>query len=171
MSQVITDKNGVKRYLITLSVNGDAHTVLVKGNAILVNVLREELNLTGTKKGCELGDCGSCTVLLDGKPVDSCMILAVEADGREITTIEGVAANGKLDIIQESMINHAAVQCGYCTPGMVLSAKALLTKNPHPSEVEVREAIAGNLCRCTGYVHIVEAVLAASRGESTPAGH
>jgi len=169
MSQVITDKNGVKRYLITLSVNGDAHTVLVKGNAILVNVLREELNLTGTKKGCELGDCGSCTVLLDGKPVDSCMILAVEADGREITTIEGVAANGKLDIIQESMINHAAVQCGYCTPGMVLSAKALLTKNPHPSEVEVREAIAGNLCRCTGYVHIVEAVLAASRGEIAPA--
>jgi len=169
MSQVITDKNGVKRYLITLSVNGDAHTVLVKGNAVLVNVLREELNLTGTKKGCELGDCGSCTVLLDGKPVDSCMMLAVEADGREITTIEGVAANGRLDIIQESMINHAAVQCGYCTPGMVLSAKALLTKNPHPSEVEVREAIAGNLCRCTGYVHIVEAVLAASRGEIAPA--
>ena len=171
MSQVITDKNGIKRYLITLNVNGDSHTVLVKGNAILTNVLRDDLNLTGTKKGCELGDCGSCTVLLDGKPVDSCMVLALEADGREITTIEGVAANGKLDAIQESMINHAAVQCGYCTPGMVLSAKALLTRNPHPSEVEVREAIAGNLCRCTGYVHIVEAVLAASRGEIAPADH
>ena len=171
MSQAITDKNGVKRYLITLNVNGDARTVLVKGNAILTNVLRDELDLTGTKKGCELGDCGSCTVLLDGKPIDSCLMLAVEADGREITTIEGVAANGKLDAIQESMINHAAVQCGYCTPGMVLSAKALLTRNPRPTETEVREAIAGNLCRCTGYVHIVEAVLAASQGRTAPEDH
>lgn len=171
MTQSITGKDGVKRYLITLNVNGDAHNVLVKGNAVLTNVLRDELDLTGTKKGCELGDCGSCTVLLDGKPVDSCMMLAVEADGREITTIEGVAANGSLDAIQESMINHAAVQCGYCTPGMVLSAKALLTRNPHPTETEVREAIAGNLCRCTGYVHIVEAVLAASQGRLTPDEH
>lgn len=171
MSQVITDKDGVKRYLITLNVNGDSHTVLVKGNAVLTNVLRDQLDLTGTKKGCELGDCGSCTVLLDGKPVDSCLVLAVEADGREITTIEGVAANGALDAIQQSMINHAAVQCGYCTPGMVLSAKALLTRNPHPTEPEVREAIAGNLCRCTGYVHIVEAVLAASQGRVTPDDH
>ena len=171
MPQMITDKDGVKRYLITLNVNGDAKTVLVKGNAILTNVLRDQLDLTGTKKGCELGDCGSCTVLLDGKPVDSCLMLAVEADGREITTIEGVAANGRLDAIQESMINHAAVQCGYCTPGMVLSAKALLTRNPHPAEQEVREAIAGNLCRCTGYVHIVEAVLAAAEGRTAPADH
>jgi carbon-monoxide dehydrogenase small subunit len=171
MTQVITGKDGVKRYLITLNVNGDARTVLVKGNAILTNVLRDDLDLTGTKKGCELGDCGSCTVLLDGKPIDSCMMLAVEADGREITTIEGVVTNGKLDAIQESMINHAAVQCGYCTPGMVLSAKALLTRNPHPTETEVREAIAGNLCRCTGYVHIVEAVLAASQGQITPTDH
>ena len=168
MSQVITGKDGVKRYLITLTVNGHTHTLLVKGNTTLTNTLRDQLNLNGTKRGCELGDCGSCTVLLDGKPVDSCMVLAVEADGREITTIEGVALNGRLDAIQESMRNHAAVQCGYCTPGMVLSAKALLPRNPHPTEAEVREAISGNLCRCTGYVHIVEAVLAASRGELAP---
>lgn len=171
MAQAITDKDGVKRYLITLNVNGDAHTVLVKGNAILTNVLRDQLDLTGTKKGCELGDCGSCTVLLDGKPVDSCLVLAVEADGRQITTIEGVMENGRLDEIQQSMINHAAVQCGYCTPGMVLSAKALLTRNPSPNEQEVREAISGNLCRCTGYVHIVEAVLAAAQGRVTPDDH
>ncbi len=171
MPKAITDNNGVTRYLITLHVNGDAHTLLVKGNATLTNVLRDQLDLTGTKKGCELGDCGSCTVLLDGKPVDSCLMLAVEADGREITTIEGVAANGRLDAIQESMINHAAVQCGYCTPGMVLSAKALLTRNPHPTEQEVREAIAGNLCRCTGYVHIVEAVLATAQGRTAPEDH
>jgi aerobic carbon-monoxide dehydrogenase small subunit len=171
MNTTITDKDGVKRYLIALNINGDTQNVLVKANATLANVLREELNLTGTKMGCELGDCGSCTVLLDGKPVDSCMLLAVEADGREITTIEGVAVNGKLDAIQESMHNHAAVQCGYCTPGMVLSAKALLTRNPHPTEAEAREAISGNLCRCTGYVHIVEAVMAASRGEVAPRAH
>ncbi len=171
INQTITDKEGVKRYLITLNVNGDARTVLVKGNAILANVLRDELNLTGTKKGCELGDCGSCTVLLEGKPVDSCMVLAIEVDGLAITTIEGVAVNSKLDAIQEAMINFAAVQCGYCTPGMVLSAKALLTRNPHPTEPEVREAISGNLCRCTGYVHIVEAVLAASEGRLAPGEH
>lgn len=168
INKTITDNEGVKRYLITLNVNGDARTVLVKGNAILANVLRDELNLTGTKKGCELGDCGSCTVLLEGRPVDSCMVLAMEADGREITTIEGVAVNSKLDAVQEAMLNYTAVQCGYCTPGMVLSAKALLTRNPHPTEPEVREAISGNLCRCTGYVHIVEAVMAASEGRTVP---
>ncbi len=167
--QVVRDKNGIKRYLIQLSVNGDAHQVLVKANATLTNVLRDELGLTGTKKGCELGDCGSCTVLLEGKPVDSCLVLAVEADGREVTTIEGVAQSSKLDALQESFINHAAVQCGYCTPGMILAAKALLTRNPHPTEREVREAISGNLCRCTGYVHIVEAVLAAADGRTQPA--
>lgn len=168
MNQMITDNEGIKRYLITLHVNGDTLTVLVKANATLTNVLRDELNLTGTKKGCELGDCGSCTVLLEGKPVNSCMVLAMEADGRKITTIEGVAENSKLDDIQEAMLNYSAVQCGYCTPGMVLSAKALLTRNPHPTEEEIREAISGNLCRCTGYVHIVEAVMAASKGELVP---
>ncbi len=168
MNQIITDKEGVKRYLITLNVNGDAHTLLVKANATLTNVLRDELDLTGTKKGCELGDCGSCTVLLDGKPVNSCMTLAIQVDGREITTIEGVAAHSKLDAVQEAMINYGAVQCGYCTPGMIMSAKALLTRNPHPTEREVREAISGNLCRCTGYVHIVEAILGASQGKLKP---
>ncbi len=162
MSQVITDKQGVKRYLITLNVNGDEYTQVVKANTLLVNVLRDSLDLTGTKKGCELGDCGSCTILLDGKPVDSCIILAVEADGREITTIEGVAKNAQLDELQAAFINNGAIQCGYCTPGMVLSAKALLTKNPQPSEQEVRSAISGNLCRCTGFVNIVKAVLATS---------
>ncbi|GAB4255322.1 MAG: (2Fe-2S)-binding protein [Deferrisomatales bacterium] len=166
--EAITDKQGVKRYLVTLRVNGDEHTLVVKANATLTHVLRDELDLTGTKKGCELGDCGSCTVLLDGKPVDSCMVLAVEADGREVTTIEGVADNGRLDALQQAFINHGAVQCGYCTPGMILSAKALLTRTPHPTEQQVREAIGGNLCRCTGYVHIVEAVLAASQGRTAP---
>lgn len=160
--QAITDKNGVKRYLITLNVNGDSYTKVVKANTLLVNVLRDELDLTGTKKGCELGDCGSCTILLDGKPVNSCVILAVEADGRDVVTIEGLAQNEKLDKLQEAFVNNAAVQCGYCTPGMILSAKALLNRNPHPTEREVREAIAGNLCRCTGYVNIVKAVLAAT---------
>lgn len=162
MPEVLTDKQGIKRYLITLKVNGDEYTKVVKANTVLVNVLRDELDLTGTKKGCELGDCGSCTILLDGKPVDSCLVLAVEADGREITTIEGVAQNAELDNIQSSFINNGAIQCGYCTPGMVLSAKALLTKNPKPTEHEVREAIAGNLCRCTGYVNIVKAIMSAS---------
>ena len=165
MSNVIIDKSGVKRYLITVTVNGDEYTKLVKANTVLVNFLRDDLDLTGTKRGCELGDCGSCTVLLEGKPVDSCMVLAVEADGKEITTIEGVASIDELDHLQDQFINNAALQCGYCTPGMILSAKALLAKNPKPTEEQVRESIAGNLCRCTGYVHIVKAIMAASGQE------
>ena len=162
MSQVITDSLGIKRYLIELNVNGDKHILTVKGNTLLVNVLRDELNLTGTKKGCELGDCGSCTVLMDGKPVNSCLVLAIDAQEHEIVTIEGVAQNDKLDRLQEEFLKNTAVQCGYCTPGMILSGKALLTSNPHPTEFEVREAISGNLCRCTGYVNIVKAILAAA---------
>lgn len=160
--QAILDPSGVKYYLITLKVNGDSYTRAVKANTLLVNLLRDDLDLTGTKKGCELGDCGSCTVLLNGKPVNSCLILAVEADGREITTIEGLGHNDKLDKLQEAFIAHNAIQCGYCTPGMIMSAKALLTRNPHPAEQEVREAIAGNLCRCTGYVNIVKAIMSAA---------
>jgi len=160
--QAITDKQGVKRYLITLTVNGDQYSPVIKANTLLVNLLRDELDLTGTKKGCELGDCGSCTVLMDGKPVDACLVLALEADGCELITIEGVAQHGELDRLQHSFIDNAAIQCGYCTPGMILSAKALLTRNPHPTEPEVRAAISGNLCRCTGYVNIVKAVLDAA---------
>jgi len=161
---VVTAAKTTKRMVVTLTVNGDEYSVLVKPNMTLLDLLREELDLTGSKKSCELGDCGACTVLLDGKPVNSCLVLAVEADGHAITTIEGVEQNGVLDRVQEEFINHGAIQCGFCSPGMILSAKALLTRNPHPTELEVREAIAGNLCRCTGYVKIVEAILAASEG-------
>jgi carbon-monoxide dehydrogenase small subunit len=167
METIRDKKAAVRRYIIHLIVNGDPCSLVVKANTLLVNVLRDDLNLTGTKKGCELGDCGSCTVLLDGKPVDSCLVLAVEVDGHEITTGEGVAQSDQLDKLQKAFIDHAAIQCGFCTPGMILSAKALLTSNPHPTEQEVREAIAGNLCRCTGYVNIVKAILsaAATQGE------
>jgi len=168
--ECIEDKHGVKRYLIQIVVNGDDRALLVRANTLLVNVLRERLDLTGTKKGCELGNCGSCTVLLDGKPVDSCLVLAVEADGHEITTIEGVAQSDELDRLQDSFVRNAAIQCGYCTPGMILSAKALLKRNPDPTEREVRSAIAGNLCRCTGYVNIVKAVLAAAKNPEREVG-
>ena len=161
---MVTAAKTTKRMVVTLTVNGDEYSVLVKPNMTLLDLLREELDLTGSKKSCELGDCGACTILLDGKPVNSCLVLAVEADGHAITTIEGVEQNGVLDRVQEEFINHGAIQCGFCSPGMILSAKALLTRNPHPTELEVREAIAGNLCRCTGYVKIVEAILAASEG-------
>ena len=170
MEQVRDNKESVKRYAIELTVNGDAHTVVVKANTLLVNVLRDGLGLTGTKKACEVGDCGSCTVLLDGEPVDSCLVLAVEADGHEILTVEGVAQNSQLDAVQQAFIDKAATQCGFCTPGMVLSAKALLSRNPQPTEQDVREALAGNLCRCTGYVNIVRAVLAAATKQASEKG-
>jgi carbon-monoxide dehydrogenase small subunit len=162
MANCVVDKDGVKRYLVTVNVNGSDFTKVVKANTLLVNFLREELDMIGTKKGCELGDCGCCTVMLDGKPVNSCLILAVDVDGREVTTIEGIADGEELDIVQEKFIEHAAFQCGFCTSGMIISSRALLNENPSPSEYEVREAIAGNLCRCTGYVNIVEAVLDAA---------
>ncbi|MDP2663173.1 MAG: (2Fe-2S)-binding protein [Dehalococcoidia bacterium] len=150
------------KHLIKLNVNGQEYEVAVEPNRSLLDVLRDDLELTGTKKGCETGDCGACTVIMDGKPVSSCLVLAVAARDKNILTIEGVAQGGKLHPVQEAFINLGAIQCGYCTPGMILSAKALLEENPHPSEWEVREAIVGNLCRCTGYVKIVKAILAAA---------
>jgi len=144
---------------IKLKVNGVEREVYVEPWWSLAEVLREELGLTGTKISCETGNCGACTVLVDGKAVKSCLLLAVKAKGEEILTVEGLAENGKLSPLQEAFIEHFAVQCGYCTPGMIMMAKALLDENPNPSEEEVREAIRGNLCRCTGYVKIVEAIL------------
>jgi len=147
---------------IELKINGEIHALSVKPNETLLDVLRDKIGLTGTKKGCDTGQCGACTVLLDGKPVPSCLMLAVDVKNSEILTIEGLAENGSLHSLQEAFVSEGAVQCGYCTPGMILSAKALLDQNPHPSEQEIKEAISGNLCRCTGYVKIIQAVSAAA---------
>lgn len=147
---------------IALTVNGQTAQVSVAGNETLLDCLRGSLGLTGTKKGCDQGDCGACTVLVDGAPVNSCLMLASEADGKEITTIEGLSLDGVLHPLQEAFIRHDAVQCGFCTPGMILTAAALLKENPHPSEEEIRRYLQGNLCRCTGYGKIVDAVLAAA---------
>ena len=153
----------MERQRIKLRVNGEDCELSIPPNRTLLEVLREDLALTGAKEGCQDGTCGSCTVLLDGKPVRSCLILAIEAEGREILTIEGLSKGEELHPIQEAFVNYGAVQCGFCTPGMILTAKALLDSNPDPSEEEIREAISGNLCRCTGYVKIVEAITEAAR--------
>jgi carbon-monoxide dehydrogenase small subunit len=151
--------------VIELSVNGEKYEVTVAPRRTLLEVLREELGLKGTKESCDSGACGVCTVLLDGKPVNSCLTLALDAVGKEITTIEGLARDGKLHPLQQAFIDYGAIQCGFCTPGIILAAKALLDENPRPTPHEVREAISGNLCRCTGYVKIVEAVMAVARGQ------
>jgi len=144
---------------ITLNVNGYEHELLVAPHETLSQVLRgPQLNLTGTKQGCELGDCGACTVLLNGDPVNSCLVLAAMADGCEVTTIEGLADGTELDPVQQAFIDDGAVQCGFCSPGMIMKAKALIRKNPSPTRQEIREAMVGNLCRCTGYFKIVNAV-------------
>jgi carbon-monoxide dehydrogenase small subunit len=148
---------------LTLRVNGEIYEVFIEPKKTLLEVLREDLGLTGTKEACDLGTCGACTVLLDRRPVLSCLILAVACEGKEIVTIEGLRQGDMLHPLQEAFINHGAIQCGMCTPGMILSAKALLDENPRPSNTEVRKAIAGNLCRCTGYVKIVDAIHAVSR--------
>ncbi len=143
---------------IRFKLNGREIEAEVEPNTLLLNLLREHLHLTGAKYGCGIGECGACTVLLDGEPILSCLTLAVEVDGREVTTIEGLARDGELHPLQRAFLEEGAVQCGFCTPGMILTAKALLDENPNPSEDEIREYLKGNLCRCTGYVNIVKAV-------------
>jgi len=153
---------------LLLTVNGSLYEVDVRPTARLLDVLREDLGLTGTKEGCAEGECGACTVLVDGKAVASCVMLAVQARGKEIVTVEGLARDGELDLLQQKFVEYGAVQCGFCTPGMLMSAKALLMANPVPSDQDIRVALAGNLCRCTGYSAIVAAVKAASGQEATP---
>jgi len=162
MANYMIDKNGVKRFVITVTVNGDEKTAMVKANTLLVNFLRDDLGLTGTKRGCEEGDCGSCTVILDGVTVNSCMILALEVDGCEIRTVEGIGSGDKMDIVQEKFLEYGAIQCGYCSAGMIVSARHLLDRNPKPTVQEIKEGIQGNLCRCTGYVNIIRAITSAS---------
>lgn len=146
-----------------MEVNGVSRRIRVKTWALLLDVLREELGMKGTKRGCDQGQCGACTVLLDGRPVLSCLLLAVQADGKKITTIEGVAGDGRLHPLQEAFVSEGAAQCGFCTPGMILSAKALLAQNRDPAEDEIRRAVSGNLCRCTGYAKIIRAVQKAAK--------
>ena len=152
----------------TMKVNGRAVTLHLEPNRTLLSVLREDLALTGAKRGCDAGECGACTVIVNGRPVNSCMVLGVEVDGAEVLTIEGLGTSDKLDAVQQSFIDHFALQCGYCTPGMILMAKSLLAENASPSEEEVRDYISGNLCRCTGYENIIKAIVALgdrSRGD------
>jgi aerobic-type carbon monoxide dehydrogenase small subunit (CoxS/CutS family) len=154
----------VERVVLTLDVNGESRQLLVPVHKTLLEVLREDMQLTGTKHGCELGECGTCTVLVDGKPELSCLLLPVQVVGRAITTIEGMANGSELHPLQSAFGELGAAQCGYCSPGILLSARSLLESNPHPSRDEIKEALAGNLCRCTGYVKILDAVeLAAGR--------
>jgi len=148
----------MSQHAITLTVNGSPERVTVPSNMTLLTMLREVLVLTGTKNGCAAGECGACTVLFNGEPVNSCMMLAVEADGANIVTVEGLAHDGTLDRIQQKFVELTGVQCGFCTPGMLISARALLDRNPHPSAAEIQDALRGNLCRCTGYTRVVEAV-------------
>jgi len=158
------------QHSITVTVNGAQERIDVNSSLTLLQMLREKLALTGAKNGCEAGECGACTVLLDGEPVNSCMMLAVEADGREILTVEGLAPEGQLSPLQQAFVEHNAVQCGFCTPGMLMSAHALLKRNPNPTEAQIKQALVGNLCRCTGYVRIIRAIRAVAEQDSASEG-
>lgn len=153
------------KLLISLKVNGQTHDLAIAPHHTLLGVLREEVGLTGTKRGCDDGDCGTCTVLIDGNPITSCMLLAVDAQEKEITTIEGLAVNGQLHPVQQAFIDHGGLQCGFCTPGVILTAKYLLEQDPAPTDEQIRLGLAGNLCRCTGYVLILEAISASRDGK------
>lgn len=157
------------KQIATFMVNGKRYELAIEPHMLLVEVLRDELGLTGTKHSCGIGNCGACTVLVDGRTAVSCMVLAVTVQGKGITTIEGLAQGTALHPIQKAFIEHGAIQCGYCTPGMVLSAKSLLDKNLNPTEQEVKHALSGNLCRCTGYIKIIDAVLEAAKAMSKEA--
>jgi aerobic carbon-monoxide dehydrogenase small subunit len=148
------------KVIIALSVNGDPYELAVAGHERLIDVIRDGIGLTGTKEGCGEGECGACTVIMNGEPVNSCLVLAAQADGAEIITIEGLLENGDMCLLQRKFVDMGAVQCGFCSPGMIMTAKALLDADPDPSEPEIRDALSGNLCRCTGYEKIVDAVLA-----------
>ena len=154
----------VKSQLIAVEVNGERYEREVEARRLLVHFLRDDLDLTGTHVGCDTGNCGACTVIVDGDAIKSCMMLAVQADGSSIQTVEGLAPDGELTPLQEAFSSFHALQCGYCTPGMLMSAKHLLDNNPEPTEGEIRRAIQGNICRCTGYVNIVEAIASAAKG-------
>ena len=145
-------------HTITLNINGETERVEVASNLTLLNMLRQKMTLTGTKNGCHAGECGACTVLMNGEPVNSCLVLAVECDGAEIVTVEGLAQNGRLNRVQEAVKDAGGVQCGFCTPGILVSAHALLDRSPYPSEDEIKDALVGNLCRCTGYVRIIDGI-------------
>lgn len=162
-----------QKRILELTVNGDRYEIACQANTTLLEALREKALLTGTKRGCDLGACGACTVLLDGEAVLACLTLAFEAEGREITTIEGLARDGELTPLQQAFVDHGAIQCGFCSPGFIMSATAMLAEDPTPSQQEIRRKLAGNLCRCTGYAKIlkaVEAVVAAKEGVAASAG-
>ena len=165
MPELINEKKPERRALVELSfvVNGDPVTLQVSPFTTVLDVLREDLELTGTKYGCGEGECGACSVMLDGKVVNSCLVLAIECEGSEILTIEGLSAGGELHLIQKAFVDHGAIQCGFCTPGMIMAAYALLTAHPAPSEDQIKRSLEGNLCRCTGYRKIIDAVLSLTR--------